>query len=502
MKTFIVNRFPTLAAVLSGLIWCLASNPAYADTNFISKFDSASEVDSWTFDFGSVTHTNSFDPTMDGNTNALSGAMKVTFGFSTNYLGDNKGAYIIALSAPITNLLDLDSMHLDVKVDSGSATDAFGLNGYFAVAFRANGGWDWRPTIGDNIGANYQVDENGWRHFDAPITFNQDDTNAHHIDFQLYGGPSQNIDGPVTLWIDNLYYTTFSTSTSPPPTMTMTRTIHGLNITASVVGETYQRQDIRTGTGNYSWINPSNGAVTYSFTITNFPAAPTNGFEARLMLVGNHLAPGPFADYNETNVVYLRLYDVGGHYDEELYYKVNADHVSIFSGPLLARLSGPSPLGTWGITVAGTNITMFGPSGTTNAVFGDDVLANFNSYTYVYLGIVPNNDVNVGQSATFSAASVSGATTLLDEHFNLLNKWYKGVAQDPTGVLLIPTNTLAKIVWSQPPNVPYTLHATNRLAAATSWPAAGLTINTVGTNKVVLITTPTNSATFFRLENP
>ena len=472
-------------------------------------------MDAWFFDFGGVTHTNSFDPTMDGNTNANSGAMKVVLGFSTNLIAssDNRGAYTVPLSAPIANndVLNLDSIHMDLKVDPASAQDAFGLNGYFALVLRTGPTWFWAQQFSDNIGANYQVDSNGWRHIDQPITLQ--DTNAvHHVTWQLWGNDSQDIPGPVTLWIDNLYFTTFTTTTSVPPALTLARTLPGLNITATVLGSTYQRQDIRTATGNYSWINSSNGPVTYSFTIANFPSGPTNGFEARMLLVGNHFAPGAFADYNETNVVYLRVFsvlDTNTHavrYDEELRYKVNDADSSIFDTNFLfnpvAILRGPSVLGTWGITLAGTNVTMFGPAGTTNVSFGPEVLSSFDVYTYPYLGIVPNDDANIGQSATFSAFSVSGATTLLDDHFSSLNKWYKGVAQDPTGVLLQPANTFAKILWSPPPSPSLSLRATNTLAAsAVSWPGAG-TMNTVGTNKVVLLPTPTGAAMFFRLESP
>ncbi len=493
---------------MTGALLALAQAHARADTNFISQFNTASDVDAWYFDFGSVTHTNWFDPTMDGNTNPASGSMGVTLGFNTVYAGDNKGAYSIALSTPIANndVLNLDTIHLDLKIDPASAMDAFGNNGYFALVLRTGLTWFWAPQFADNVGANYHVDPNGWRHIDQAITLTSTDA-VHHISWQLYGGPSQNINGDVTLWIDNLYLTTLTTTTSPPPVMTLARTVPGLNITASVLGGTYQRQDIRTATGNYSWINPSNGPVTYSFTITNFPSGPTNGFETRLLLVGDHFAPGAFADYNEPNVVYLRIHNVGNHYDAELRYKVNKPNFSIFDTNLVfnpvATLTGPSPLGTWGLTLAGTNVTLFGPPGTTNAAFGPEVLTNFEAYTYPYIGIVPNDDANIGQSATFSAVSVSGATTALDEHFNSLTKWYKGVAQDPTGVLLQPSNTFAKVFWPPPTAPTFSLHATNVLdASAPSWPPAGLTANTVGTNKVALLPVPTNSVTFLRLETP
>src|SRR2546427_9804668 len=116
MKTSKCTR-STSIAVLATLFLALPASPTLADTNYISRFDSASEVTPWYFDFGGVTHANSFDPTMDGNTNASSGAMKVVLGFSTNYAGNNKAAYTVALSAPIINddVLNLHTPHMDLK---------------------------------------------------------------------------------------------------------------------------------------------------------------------------------------------------------------------------------------------------------------------------------------------------------------------------------------------------------------------------------------------------
>src|ERR1043166_6478058 len=160
--------------------------------------------------------------------------MKVTFGFNSALGGDNKGAYILALSASIASndVPNLDSIHFDIKVDPASSNDVYGLNGYFGLVFRMGPNWVWTPQFGDNIGTNYpngQVDENGWRHIDQPIVVPVDYDTIHHVTFQLWGGPSQNINGPVTFWIDNLYYTTFTISTSAPPLMSINRTVPGLN---------------------------------------------------------------------------------------------------------------------------------------------------------------------------------------------------------------------------------------------------------------------------------
>src|ERR1051326_6074055 len=153
MKTFKSTR-QLSAAALAGVLLAVPAELTRADTNYISRFDSASEVTPWFFDFGSVSHANSFDPTQDGNTNASSGAMKVVFGFNTNYSGNNKGAYTVPINPPVNNddVLNLDSLHMDVKVDPASATDVFGLNGYLQVVFRTGPGWTWTPQFGENIG--------------------------------------------------------------------------------------------------------------------------------------------------------------------------------------------------------------------------------------------------------------------------------------------------------------------------------------------------------------
>jgi len=64
MKTSTLTRQLNTAA-LAGLLLALPAELTRADTNYISRFDSASEVNPWFFDFGSVTHTKSFDPTQD-----------------------------------------------------------------------------------------------------------------------------------------------------------------------------------------------------------------------------------------------------------------------------------------------------------------------------------------------------------------------------------------------------------------------------------------------------
>src|SRR5260370_29779575 len=177
--------------VLAGLTVALSVRPTQADV-IINQFNSASEVSQWRFDFGNVTHTEAFDPTQDANGNAASGSMKVTLGFDATLGFNNKGAYTRDIF-PGLDGTTFSSLQMDVKVASSSALDAFGNNGFLALAIRNTSGYNYITQFGDNIRS-----ADGWRHFSvSPLTAPVNDILG--VTWQLYGGPSQNITGPVTV---------------------------------------------------------------------------------------------------------------------------------------------------------------------------------------------------------------------------------------------------------------------------------------------------------------
>jgi hypothetical protein len=187
-------------ATLSALMLAVSAGSVDAADTILNRFDSASEVGQWRFDFGSVTHTETFDSTADANGNAASGAMRITLGFNAALGGDNKGAYTRDLF-PGLDGTTFSSMQTDVRVDAGSALDAFGNNGYFQLVIRNTGNYDYNAQFGDNIRS-----ADGWRHISvSPLVGGVNDIRG--VTWQLYGGPSQNIPGPVTLWIDNVVFT-------------------------------------------------------------------------------------------------------------------------------------------------------------------------------------------------------------------------------------------------------------------------------------------------------
>ena len=189
------------AAALAGLALGFSFAPIQAADGNINQFNSASEVSQWRFDFGQVSHTAEFDATMDANGNVASGSMKIVLGFNTALGGENKAAYTRDAFFPGVNGAEFLNLQMDLRIDPGSAPDAFGNNGFFSLAIRNTDNYTYIQQFGDNVRS-----ADGWRHINAsPLTAPYEAIRA--ITWQLYGGPSQNINGTVTLWIDNVVFT-------------------------------------------------------------------------------------------------------------------------------------------------------------------------------------------------------------------------------------------------------------------------------------------------------
>ena len=189
------------AAALAGLILTFSLGQIQAADGNINQFNSAAEVSQWRFDFGGVSHTAEFDPTLDANGNGTSGSMKIILGFNTALGGENKAAYTRDAFFPGVNGAEFSGLQMDLRIDAGSAPDAFGNNGFFSLAIRNTDNYNYVQQFGDNVRS-----ADGWRHINAsPLIAPYEAIRA--VTWQLYGGPSQNINGTVTLWIDNVVFT-------------------------------------------------------------------------------------------------------------------------------------------------------------------------------------------------------------------------------------------------------------------------------------------------------
>jgi len=114
------------------------------------------------------------------------------------------------------------------------------------------------------------------------------------------------------------------------------------------------------------------------------------------------------------------MFDAGASYGVELYYKVNQAGKSAYPPRLngvgtevVSAYGESSPLGAWGFTLHGTNVTLFGPGGLKQSGrLGPDVLEAFQNSTHVYVGVTPNSTSVGPESVIFSNVSVTAPVPL------------------------------------------------------------------------------------------
>jgi hypothetical protein len=171
-------------------IAAICGSPAFAATSF--TFDGAASVSSWRLDFGDASGLSTVAwNAVEGKNGA--GSLQL------NYHFPNNGVAFTGDVFPSVTDFSGQTISFDIKVDPGSATDAFGNNGYYQFVVRNTDGYVYNAQAAPLQG-NLN-DANGWVNFSAPLT----GSNAvRAFTIQLYGGPDQNLPGDVTLYIDNI----------------------------------------------------------------------------------------------------------------------------------------------------------------------------------------------------------------------------------------------------------------------------------------------------------
>ena len=164
----------------------------------LDDFSTPGDTGGWAFDFGSLVIPNvSQNPTEGSPGNAL-GALQLDMFFNTGQGGNNRFAFTDgSLFFPGRDLTGFDSVDFDLKIADGAALDAFGNHGFFEFVSREGDGFGFNSVLGQNLAPTTGV----WIPFSVP-TDTMTETRAFTI--QLYGGPSQDIDGQITLFIDNI----------------------------------------------------------------------------------------------------------------------------------------------------------------------------------------------------------------------------------------------------------------------------------------------------------
>lgn len=508
------SRASLLAAASLVATSCL---PAFAQTDLvINTFDTEESVAGWTRWWGAAPQAYEFDATVDANNNANSGSLKATVDFdAASYGGDNQ----FALQGAFPDNLAVDgtkytNLVFDLRWAGTSPKNTAGNFGYLEPGFRTT---DWAQIwlTGFNVTAG---DE--WVQVTLPIN-----PAAAKIDIingvvlKLWSGGS-GLTGTTTFWVDNVKLIANPNTEIPKPTLAVETPKTGLRLTASG-SNIYQRQNIRTTDGMYSWIGAT-APVSYSFTIKEYPVEA--GFQSHIFLVPGSDLPTWEAspDWNRPSVIFLDISNnaEGGGY-ANFRYKVDAPNSNTMiynnnpeNGPVgaLGGVGSTNILGTWTLTfTSDTTAVVTTPDGST-ATFElpADHAAQFADPLYAFFGVQPNGENRLGKTAVFSNVKISGVVTPIDDSFagvapseeaplDLDPLVWTRVADSAVGIVLVPPTVKYEITWTVPA-AGFVLQSSTDLSA---WNDVGAPAAQIGDKvRSLLSTLPDPTAAFFRLIKP
>ena len=509
---------------VAGWIYWYGQNPEFATNNPPG--------------YNNTPQTNEVDQDYQGNTN--SGSLQVVsylsgYNQAVFFAGfDNQYGYDDSVQA---NLLLYSNITFYIKVAAGTPPrQVNGTNvdfGTIGVGFTPPGaiGWGYnefgRPAI--PLAAS-----NAWAKISVNINYslaNVNDAAGFIFDMNSYSGYPL---FTMTNFIDDLQLNLSVGPPPPPPTLgNLTKPTPGLNTIATAAGGQYSRNELMSASStNLGFFNKS--SVTYSWTITSFPTNTGGAFQAGMFIIGG--SPGQFdqaADYNLANVFWVTIQEaditatnvVGGvtnvtyvgpgpcSFDFRLKTNEAQGNGMIFNTtpfsivtnvtfttnagvvttntvvttnnpnmwPIepLATLTtvADSALGTWSVTVAGTNVTLLAPDGSSLATnFTAAQAALFADPVTVILHSQPNTTSAYGQAVVFSDFKITGNTSPFDDNFltdsvlntNIWRPIMTSTTSDSNGVILVPTDSAYWLTESLP-DVGFSLRTSATLGSSEAW---------------------------------
>jgi hypothetical protein len=440
----------------------------------------------------------SWDSSRDGQTNSASGSLRVDVLFT------NGPSTSLQTCVSVADLTPYEKMRMDVYLDPTNAPNPAGHYGTLQVRFRP--GWSWPGDV-FTIGT---ITNTGWSHFEAALPVTK--TSASGINFHWTTGFTNNLD-QRTIWLDNLVFVDEGSGPPPPPSLSLRKTVPGLDITTAGNPD-YSRRNIATVAGLAStlgWLN-STGAVTYSMTINESVEPDSSGFAANIMLsAGTDATINASPDWNQPHGIFLEvIQNTAGSYDVSVRFKTNAPGShgirNTPAGLLIAitNTGVTSLVGTWALTLSNTSVSVSGPGGVSaSGELPADAASLFGTPNnfWALFGAQPNQRNN--RSMSLSRVHIYGPgdfTGTVDQDFTTaaaLDPNLEAKEEGSGGVTLKATNTAWR-VWWELPDTGFALWAAPNLTS-NAWAATGLTPITQGSRRAVFTTNVTADAGFFQL---
>lgn len=486
-QNLIVNDWSSDDGGTFGLDWVNARSYVY----------NANDIDDLDF---------TFDPTQNSAGDPTAGSMYVTVQWPTNSdpnWNENWNDLQFAFYTPPFNPTDYINFQFALKVDVTNSSPAIDGASYGAVELIVNNPW---TTV---VGYAPIALTNGWQYFSGSFTGLPNETNSEAV-IGLISNGGDSLTNTVSYWIGDIVFTALPTVNTNMPLLSLSPAPPaGLTCLASKTGGTYQRQMVQTVNSNYSWNKATalSNTTTYSMTIGSFPNANYPGFESQMFLIpDNSMVSGASVDWYSTNVIdFFVGENSDGTGEATLQYKLNAP-TSWNTTLVVSKSCTTGPLGKWSLSFNNnTNVTIIAPDNTsTNFTIPASDAAYFQDPLSVYVGTLPNNNANLGQSSTFTQVQVTGSAGSINDTFSTLNpSTWELYAEDSPGVFITAQNAKCWVTWPQPDFGFTNLYATDHLASnlpisqwlalpasATGW------INVAGSERLAVINQSTLNSTF------
>jgi len=454
-----------------------------------------------------------------------SGSMKISvtwpptagagdFQYSVGMSLSGVGTYNGAITVPTLNFTNIE---MDILWDTNASTAIAvdhqdGQNGGDPNGFGIGvAGPSWGQTWIPNANQPRIAGTGTWEHINIPL--NPAWPNIPGLIFKKWrnnnNAAATNLAGKTSVfYVDNIR---FGTNPVPPllkPTLRFAQAKKGLNITAALTGQQYQRESVRSILADaVQWYgNPD--PVTYSWTIAEFPTrAQAPGFFATLFLApdGNG---NDTPDWDNANCIVVETsLNANGQGTCLFRYKTNAPAANgvLYGVGALGTLTDPSGvLGTWSATFTNNSFcTLKGPSGVSLTVdMGADAAAFFQTLTPsmpTYFGFQPGGADNIGNRGVYSRLKIqNGSTTVVDDSFPGpgvdQNNWILAFqATDETAHRVVDQDGSFWLSWNKPDGYLSNLGISSNVTSG--WVDAALPLMDIG-NRTTTFVEPSYLSTY------
>ncbi|MCW5550600.1 MAG: hypothetical protein KIS67_00400 [Verrucomicrobiae bacterium] len=463
----------TSSAIALTLAASASLSPAQ-NTNPTNTFDTAASTASFVqwWGGGGAGATMTWDETLDAANDTASGSVR----YEANFVGNEGEQFMTFFTIAnrwgwdggyILDATTYTNLSFDLRIDPSSG-QRVNANDY---------GWLEIGLVTDGWGTIYlpgraiPLSATTWTHFDYPLVptlENLDKVVGFFVKMWSNGDHTNSL----IFNVDNFMITKpTEVVVIPPPTVSLAKTVSGLNLLASGTGQ-YDRQQIRALDETFSWVSLGQ-PVTFEFNIKDSPGTSRPYFQAHLFLAPNTTDTAPSLDWNVPDLIWLHVENLdNGGGQATFRYKTNrpGGNDMLFNddpaatnstGGLigvgsLGTVESADILGTWKLTFNNnTDATVVAPDGTTmNVSIPEDAAPLFAGTMRVCLGVQPNNLAYGGAGYVFDKVKISTPdTTLLEDDFSSgtldPGLWVRQ-ASDAAGVFVVPATSPWALVWTLP----------------------------------------------------